>query len=136
MFTFDEQTISDLHKDARGFRPRGAFIEGWNQSDDENKQAIWDGLLRELDHVQAEEARIEAECLAEFKSQITKVIDAGAGDRQTALRWMLQPAGEVFYHRQDVEGWVYGQGILFTDYGRELVDELMDLVTFADWEPA
>ena len=61
---------------------------------------------------------------------------AGAGDRQTALRWMLQPAGEVFYHRQDVEGWVYGHGILFTDYGRKLVDELIDLVTFADWEPA
>ena len=49
MFTFDEQTVSDLHKDARGFRPRAAFIEGWNQSDDENKQAIWNGLLRELE---------------------------------------------------------------------------------------
>ena len=82
MYTFDEQTVSDLHKDARGFRPHAAFCEGWAQSDDDNKQAIWDGLLRELDHVQAEEARIEAECLAEFKSQITKVIDAGAGDRQ------------------------------------------------------
>ena len=49
MFTFDEQTVSDLHKDARGFRPHAAFIEGWNQSDDENKQAIWNGLLRELE---------------------------------------------------------------------------------------
>ncbi len=28
-YTFDDQTISDLHKDARGFRPFGAFVEDW-----------------------------------------------------------------------------------------------------------
>ncbi len=37
---------------------------------------------------------------------------------------------ETFYHVQDVEGWVYRQGILFTDYGRELVEELMEIVEF------
>ena len=41
MFTFDDQTVSDLHKDARGFRPHAAFMEGWNSSDDENKQDDW-----------------------------------------------------------------------------------------------
>jgi hypothetical protein len=134
MFTFDEQTISDLHKDARGFRPRGAFIEGWNQSDDENKQAIWDGLLRELDRVQLEEERREREALADFELAVLGTIDLGACDRKTALRWMTQ--SETFYSHQCVEGWVYSQGILFTDYGRELVKELMDIVTFKEWEAA
>ena len=134
MFTFDEQTISDLHKDARGFRPRGAFIEGWNQSDDENKQAIWDGLLRELDRVQAEEARREREALFEFHAELQDIIDLGACDRKTALRWMTQ--SETFYSHQCVEGWVYSRGILFTDYGRELVKELMDIVPFKEWEAA
>jgi hypothetical protein len=26
------------------------------------------------------------------------------------------------------------EGILFTDYGRKLVKELMEIVTFEDWE--
>ena len=134
MFTFDEQTISDLHKDARGFRPHAAFTEGWRQSDDENKQAIWDGLLRELDHVQAEEARREPEALADFELEVLRTIDLGAGDRKTALRWMTQSS--TFHTSQCVEGWVFSRGILFTDYGRELVKELMDIVTFKELEAA
>ena len=134
MFTFDEQTISDLHKDARGFRPREAFIEGWTQSDDENKQAIWDGLLLELDRVQLEEERRERKALADFSLEILRNIDLGAGDRKTALRWMTQ--SETFHSHQCVEGWVFSRGILFTDLGRELVKELMDIVTFEEWEAA
>tara|TARA_Y100001973_G_C5207884_1_gene342983 strand:- start:1607 stop:2011 length:405 start_codon:yes stop_codon:yes gene_type:complete len=132
MYTFDEQTVSDLHKDARGFRPHAAFCEGWAQSDDDNKQAIWDGLLRELERHQAWEAMREREALSEFQAELESIIDLGAGDRQTALRWMTQ--SETFYHSQDVEGWVFSRGILFTDYGRDLVDELMDIVTFKEWE--
>jgi hypothetical protein len=56
------------------------------------------------------------------------VIEAGAGNRINALRWMTST--ETFYHVQDVEGWVYRQGILFTEYGRELVEELMEIVEF------
>ena len=134
MFTFDEQTVSDLHKDARGFRPHAAFIEGWEQSDDENKQAIWDGLVRERERHQAWEARIQDECLAEFEAEIQTCIDMGAGDRQTALRWMTSE--ETFHHSQDVEGWVFRRGILFCDFGRELVKELMDIVTFEELETA
>jgi len=50
----------------------------------------------------------------------------------TALRWMTQ--GETFYHHQCVEHWVWNQGILFTDYGRELVKELMGIVEFVKEE--
>ena len=58
MYDFDEQTLSDLHKDARGFRPRGEFFwSNWTAADADGKQAIWDGLIRELDQVQAEEAQ-------------------------------------------------------------------------------
>jgi len=39
---------------------------------------------------------------------------------------------ETFYTHMSVESWVYRQGILFTDYGRELVEELMEIVEFED----
>ena len=40
--------------------------------------------------------------------------------------------GETFYLEQCVEAWVWKRGILFTDYGRELVKELVEIVTFED----
>jgi len=133
MYTYSDELISDLHKDARGFRPHEAFYEGWTQSDDDNKQAIWDGLCREMDRREEMEARNEAYLLAKFKEEVQSYIELGAGDRQTALRWMTQD--ETFYHSQDVEHWVWKQGILFTDYGRELVKELEKIVEFNfDWE--
>ena len=134
MYTYSDQLISDLHKDALGFRPIEAFWEGWTQSDDDKKQAIWDGLCREMDRRQEEEARTEAYLLAKFKEEVQSYIELGAGDRQTALRWMTQD--ETFYHSQDIEHWVWKQGILFTDEGRELVKELMDIVQFESEEVA
>jgi hypothetical protein len=50
MYTFSEELLSDLHKDARGFRPRSEwFWHDWNTSDDDGKQAIWDNLVEELE---------------------------------------------------------------------------------------
>ena len=129
MYDFDDNIFSDLHKDAYGFRPRG---HEYYEALPARKQEIWVKVCEDLEAAQEEEARQEQEAVAEFKAQITKVIEAGAGNRITALRWMTST--ETFYHSQDVEHWVYKQGILFTDYGRELVHELMDLVEFEEWE--
>ena len=129
MYDFDDNIFSDLHKDAYGFRPRG---HEYYEALPARKQEIWVKVCEDLEAAQEEEARREQEAVAEFKAQITKVIEAGAGNRITALRWMTST--ETFYHSQDVEHWVFNQGILFTDYGRELVKELMDLVEFEEWE--
>ena len=129
MYTYSEELFSDYHKDAYGFRPRNHRFYDADTTPAE-KQEIWDATGRAFDRRQAEEARREEEALADFKAQITKVIEAGAGNRINALRWMT--SSETFYSHQCVEMWVYDQGILFTDYGRELVNELMDIVTFEE----
>jgi len=130
MYTYSEELFSDFHKDAYGFRPTGDhWFYGATPAE---KQEIWDAVGRAFDRRQAEEARREEEALADFKAQITKVIEAGAGNRINALRWMT--SSETFYSHQCVEMWVYDQGILFTDYGRELVKELMELVEFVKEE--
>ena len=69
-----------------------------------------------------------------FEMEVQSFIKMGASNRETALRWMTDDM--TFYTRQDVEGWVYNRGILFTDYGRELVKELMDIVKFESEEYA
>lgn len=130
-FTYSEEIFSDMHKDAYGFRPRS---HEFYDATPARKQEIWDSVyadvLAEIDR----EAQREAADLKEFESQINLRIALGAGDRETALRWMTQ--GEEFYNEQCVEHWVWNQGILFTDTGRALVKELMNIVTFKEWEAA
>ena len=131
MYDFDDNIFSDLHKDAYGFRPRG---HEYYEAAPARKQEIWVRVCEDLEASQEEESRREQEAVAEFKAQITRVIEAGAGIRITALRWMTST--ETFYLEQDVEHWVWNQGILFTDYGRELVKELCTIVEFTspDWD--
>ena len=127
MFTYDEELFSDLHKDAYGFRPR---IHNFYKSTPEEKQKIWDATILDMNAAQeAEEARA-ADCVKDFKAEVDMVINTfGAEDRATALKWITD-GDRFFFSRQDVEGWVYNRGILFTDYGKELVKELMEIVQF------
>lgn len=127
-YTYDENIFSDFHKDAYGFRPRNH--EFYTATPD-RKQEIWDSVGRDWEIRQEEEAEEEARALREFISSIESIIEAGAGDRTTALRWLTE--GATFYGRLDVVHWVYKQGFLFTDEGRALVEELMSIVTISDW---
>jgi predicted Fe-S protein YdhL (DUF1289 family) len=125
--TFDEQSLSDLHKDARGYRPRSEFFwASWSEATNDGKQAIWDNLCDEMVESQEAEARLEQELVEAFKALVERTIGYGAPDRETALRWITD--GEIFNHSQDVEHFVWNRGILFTDYGRELVKELTNFV--------
>ena len=123
--------IYEGHKTAFGVKGRHYDFDSMS-IEDLRKTA--DYIERSIVESIAAEQAAEAQALEEFKSQITKVIEAGAGNRINALRWMTST--ETFYWHQCVEGWVYDRGILFTDYGRELVNELMDIVKFESEEVA
>ena len=128
-YTFSTEIFSDLHKDAYGFRPRDhRFYD--EETTDAERQEIWDYMCQVIEDNIAAEKEHEARALRDFESQINLRIALGAGDRATALRWMIQD--EKFYNEQCVEHWVWNQGILFTDEGRQLVKDLMDIVTFQE----
>lgn len=127
MFTYDETIFSDLYKDAYGFRPRG---HNFYTATPAEKQEIWDATILDMEAAQQAEIAREKECEKKFKDQISKVIEAGAGNRINALRWMTST--DTFYSQQCVEHFVWSQGILFTDYGRALSKELMEIVEFEE----
>jgi hypothetical protein len=132
-YTFSTEIFSDLHKDAYGFRPRNhRFYD--EATTDAERQRIWDNLCQVVEDNIAAEKEHEARALRDFESQINLRIALGAGDRATALRWMTQD--EKFYNEQCVEHWVWKQGILFTEEGRQLTKDLMNIVTFEEWEYA
>ena len=119
--------IYDGHKAAYGVKGRHYDFAAMTL-EDLRKEA--DRIANAIDVAIAEEKEREVEALTAFEKESEDVIGYGAGNRETALRWMTD--GETFYHSQSVEGWVYGKGILFTDYGRNLVKELMGIVTFCE----
>ena len=122
--------IYEGHKDAYGVKGRHYKFASMSMND-LRKEA--DRISAAIDVAIAEEKEREAEDLAAFKKEVDNFIGYGAGDRETALRWMTN--GETFYTTQCVEGWLYNRGILFTDYGRNLVKELTKIVTFAENSP-
>ena len=127
MYTYSDELFSDFHKDAYGFRPRD---HEFYSAAPERKQEIWDATGQRLDRAMQEEAEMADEAVATLEAEIATVMGAGAADRSTALRWMTEDT--KFWCGQDVEHWVWGRGVLFTDYGKKLVNELKEVVTYAD----
>ena len=124
-FTYDDDIFSDMFKDAYGFRPRA---HEYYDAAPERKQEIWDAVYEDVLASINMQADIEARAVEEFEKEINDAIEVGAGDRKTALRWLTQ--SDIFYNVQCVESWVWSRDMLFTKYGRKLVDELMNIVEF------
>ena len=89
-YTFDANIVSDLHKDAYGYRPTSLFWIDWNNGSDSYKQKMWDYLLEDLDAELSRERDEQALAVFSYETQIANNIALGAADRATAIRWMLQ----------------------------------------------
>lgn len=90
MYTFDENIVSDLHKDARGYRPDAYFWEEWTQCGDDTRQAMWDNLLVELEQAHEREAQEQIAAINAFELEIATALEVGARSREDAVRWILQ----------------------------------------------
>lgn len=87
-YTFDEDLISDLHKDAYGFRPSQSFWAIFAAANADQKQAIWDDLLDTLDATIAREKADEERAIKEFNERISVMMKLGAKDFAQAIRWL------------------------------------------------
>jgi len=129
-----DMCFSDFYKDTYGFRPRGAAWEYYEALSVEEFNKDIEYMISKMEGDTLAEAQAQEEAVQTFKQTVQKTIELGAGDEETALRWMTQ--SQTFYHGQDVEHYVWEQGILFTDYGRELVDKLCNIVEYFQEEEA
>jgi hypothetical protein len=89
-YTFDETIVSDLHKDARGFRPSEYFWEEWTQCGDDTRQAMWDSLCRELEDTMAAERQAEARAALALTERLEKMYELGATSEVQALKWIIE----------------------------------------------
>lgn len=89
-YTFSENTVSDLYKDARGFRPNEYFWEEWSQAPDEIKQEIWDKLCIEVDDEIQQEKKSQATALLNLQTSICENRALGASSDKQALQWIME----------------------------------------------
>lgn len=89
-YTFDENIVSDLHKDAYGYRPREGWWNMWAAFNADQKQSLWDEMCDDMEESIREQERYHEECLARFEKRIADAKELGASDDVTAVRWILE----------------------------------------------
>lgn len=127
-YTFDSNLVSDLHKDAFGYRPSAEFMDMWNNGlSDEGRQAEWDYMVRCMKQEIEDDMIREHYAVEEFENELELIMNEHKINEETALRWMTQNVR--IENSQDIEHWVWGLGILFTERGKEIVEILKTIHT-------
>jgi len=75
---------SDMHKDAYGFRPRND-VSAWTLEDFEQE---FEDLGRIINADMEREEAEQEKAVNDFEDRVRDTIATGAGDRETAIRWI------------------------------------------------
>ena len=109
-YTFDENIVSDLHKDAYGSRPGEYFWSHWDAQDNDGKQRIWDNLLDDLDRAVENEREMQIEAIHDLEDQIKFILSTVAGStREDAIRYLH----EQYDTQGSIESLEYELGVPF-----------------------
>lgn len=115
--------LSDLHKDVYGYRPRGTYSD---YSDTEIEEEF-EFLQEQLEAQMEREAQREKEDVKKFKTTVTKVMKYCNVDRKTALRYLADAEDNDLGSAMDIEGFLWGHGILHTEYGAEIKGIMIEI---------
>jgi hypothetical protein len=85
-YTFDQDIVSDIYKDAYNMRPGDSFWHQWENATDDGKQVIWDNLLEwaRLSALQERHMQIDAE--ARLEKEIATMCSKYRIRREDAIR--------------------------------------------------
>ena len=100
-YTFDSRILSDLHKDAYGFRPSETFYREWDCLDDDGKQDLWNQLVDAVGDSIREEERYHNMAIAEFEGWVKQtmkiVVDSTREDCIRMMHDAHDTRGDVEY---------------------------------------
>jgi len=103
----------DMYKDAHGIRPRGIDTSTWTLEDFRKE---FDYLGQVIDREETARKSAEAEAVVKFEQQVVMTICMGAGNRETALRWIMD-ASEA---GGDWEYFCYLNGLPYGYFNKEM----------------
>ena len=103
--------ISDCHKDARGFRPRGIY----NDLSVEELKSVLDDLVVEANEAYEYQQKLENENYRELHKHFSNLVNMGAKDFRQALDWDMQAEDCVHDEGfQDFGFYCYKKGIAYS----------------------
>ena len=107
-YTFDENIVSDLHKDAYGSRPGERFWVEWDLTDNDGKQRMWDALLDDAERAVENEREYQQEAIADLEDRIRFMMSTIAGcQREDAIRYLH----DTYNTHGDIEYLEYHLGV-------------------------
>ena len=110
-YTFNADILSDLHKDAYGFRPSGDFFREWDLLDNDGKQDLWDMLVETVADSIQREREYQRMAIAEFEGWVRQTMKIVTDSTREDCIRMLHDAHDT---RGDVE---YLEHCLGVPYG-------------------
>lgn len=85
-----QATYWDMHKDAYGVRPRCIDTSSWTIEDFEAEFVI---LGQAIADAEIERQRTQEHAVVVFEQRVQSLIQLGAKDRATAMRWIHEAEG-------------------------------------------
>jgi hypothetical protein len=105
---FSKTDLSDFSKQANGFRCR-TYKEWWTKEELEEEYRYL-GAVCEENRIM-DEAR-EHQAMLDFNKVVEETVANGAGDEDTAIRWLVQAEGLEF-NEYDLEYFFWGYGLSY-----------------------
>lgn len=99
------ELISDLHKDARGFRPSSDWFEGFNACSLEEKREIYQSLIEEANQAADEDAAREAKNIADKMAYYEALQSEYNISLAKAIAWDMEAEevnGDVGYYEYKI----------------------------------
>ena len=82
-----ETTVWDMYKEAHGIRPRHLNLAAMTEDE---LQATCKRLEAEIEMADKARSEAEAKAVVRLSKRVEDTIKSGAGDRETALRWIME----------------------------------------------
>jgi hypothetical protein len=115
-----QSTYWDMYKDAYGFRPRGIDTSNWSLEDFEEEFVT---LGQAIDRAEVQRQEDEAKAIFAFEKRVNDLLDSGASDRATAIRWIH----EAEFTNGDNEFLAYELGLPY-QYFRQVQPKTVDTI--------
>lgn len=82
-----EAIVWDMYKEATGFRPRHLRLSEMTEAE---LEAMVSDLHRDIEMAEKARREAEAQAVVLFEKRVEDTIKSGAGDREAALRWIME----------------------------------------------
>ena len=103
----DLSILSDLHKEARGFRPSVEYTTWFAGLPKEKQLREWDGLLQESDERNEREAAEQKDALMRWEGHMKGLMRVHNIPLKDAIKWDLDAEEIQIHSHQDIEHYCF-----------------------------